>query len=205
MKLYITPGSCSLAPHIVARELGLDLQLIRVDLNSKRTEQGDDYNSVNGKGSVPALVLDSGDVLTETSVILTYLADLRPTDPESAPCDFDRYRVHEALNFVATELHKSLGLLFNAEMPEDGKAVVLAAARNRFDYLESKLEDGGYLAGHYSIADAYAFTILSWTRFLNIDVSPWPNVQSYVERVARRPAVQAALRAEGLLPADEAA
>lgn len=205
LKLYITPGSCSLAPHIVAREIGLELELIRVDLDTKKTEHGDDYNVVNPKGSVPALVLSSGDVLTETSVILSYLAALKPAERVSPPCDFDRYRVQEALNFVATELHKTLGLLFNEEMPQAGKEVALATARKRFDYLDSRLANGAFLAGEYSVADAYAFTILSWTRFLNIELGPWPHVQAYLGRIAGRPAVQAALVAEGLVPADEAA
>jgi len=199
VKLYYSPGSCSLAPHIVARELGIELELVKVDLATKRLENGDDFLLVNPKGSVPALALDSGELLTETAVILTYLSDLRPDAEMTNTSGFDRYRLHESLNFVATELHKTIGLLFNPQMQQQSKDAILAILTKKLDFLNAKLERSDYLVGSYSIADAYAFTVLSWTKFLKIELAPWPHVRNYRARIRDRPRVQAALAAEGLL------
>jgi glutathione S-transferase len=198
VKLYYTPGSCSLAPHIVARELGMELQLVRVDLASGLTEDGRDFRLLNAKGSVPALETDSGELLTETAVILAFLCDQRPDAAISKRARFDRYRVQEAVNYVATELHKTLGLLFNPQLQQQSREAVLAMLHKRLDYLDSRLERSNFLVGSYSIADAYAFTVLGWTKFLKIDLAPWPNVRNFRARVGERSNVRAALAAEGI-------
>lgn len=198
LKLYYAPGACSLAPHIVAQELNIKLRLVKVDLATKRTEQGDDFRAVNPLGSVPALAFDDGEVLTETAVILAYLADLGSTASSRQSCP-GGYRLQEMLNFIATELHKTLGALFNPQLPEGSRELSAAMLAKRLDYLSSRLERSEFLAGAFSIADAYAFTVLSWTRLLEIDLAPWPLVQAYLGRIAGRPAVHAALVAEGLI------
>ena len=204
MKLYYAPGACSLAPHILASEAGLDLDLVKVDLAAKRTEAGDDYLAVNPKGSVPALVADNGEVLTEAAVLLQYLADQVPEAgliPE--PGSFARYRALEALNFVATEIHKGFGPLWKDTTPAETRQSAKDLLAVRFTYLDGKLADRPYLLGdRFTAPDAYAFTVLSWAKLFGIDLARWPNIAAYVGRIAARPKVREALIAEGLIRAE---
>jgi len=200
MKLYYSPGACSLAPHIVLNELGQPYDLEKVDLGAKKTETGADFMNVNDKGYVPTLDLGTGEVLTEVSTILQYLADkAKNTDLLPAFGSMDRYRAMEQLNFVASELHKGIGGLFNAAMPEDGKKAMKDRLTRRLVWLDGQLAKKPYLLGdNYSVADAYAFTVLSWTKHVNIDLAPYAHIVAYLDRVGSRPAVQAALKKEGL-------
>jgi glutathione S-transferase len=201
VKLYYAPGACSMAPHIALREAGLGFELEKVDLAAKKTEHGADYLSVNPKGYVPALALDGGEVLTEVQVILQYIADQAAgSSLAPQPGSIDRYRLQEWLGFIATELHKGFGPLWKPNTPDDYKLTVRENLARRFDYLDGQLGDSDYLAGAgFTIADAYGFTILNWTNLHDIDLSRWPNLKAYVGRVAARPKVQEAMRAEGLL------
>lgn len=200
MKLYFTPGACSLAPHIALREAGLPFETEEVDLGSKKTKNGADYRAVNPKGSVPALQLDNGQVLTEAAIILQYIADKKPNAKLAPPPGtLERYRLQEWLNYIATEVHKGFSPLFNSKIPEAWKQVVMDALATRFDFLTKSLERKPYLTGDtFTIADGYLFTILGWTTYMNIDLGKWPTLKAYVDRVAARPAVRAALKAEGL-------
>jgi glutathione S-transferase len=200
MKLYYSPGACSLAPHIVLNELGQPYDLEKVDLGAKKTETGANFLDVNGKGYVPTLDLGTGEILTEVSTILQYLVDkAKNTDLLPAFGSMDRYRAMESLNFVASELHKGIGGLFNPAMPEDGKAAIKDRLTRRFAWLDAQLAKKPYLLGDtYSVADAYAFTVLGWTKHVGIDLSPYAHVVAYMDRVGQRPAVQAALKKEGL-------
>lgn len=202
MKLYYYPGACSLAAHIVLREAGYDFELDQVDLASKTTASGEDYRQVNPKGYVPALRLDDGQVLTEDAVILQYLADLNPA-AHLAPAagGLECYRELEWLNFIATEIHKTLGALFNPRITPEWKEQQIALFGRRAAWLSRQLGDRPYLMGeNYSIADAYLFTVLGWCRHFDIDLGSWPNLSAYMARIAARPAVQAAMEAEGLVP-----
>ncbi|MBS1212451.1 MAG: glutathione S-transferase [Proteobacteria bacterium] len=201
MKLYFTPAACSLAVHIVLREAGFRFDLDKVDLASKKTENGSDFLALNPKGYVPALELDDGQVLTEDQVILQYLADQKP-DSGLAPMPgtTERYRLMEWLAFVATEVHKGFSPLWNPGTPEVTKQSALTLLSRRFDFLAARLADKAWLMGdRYSVVDSYLFTVLRWTGYHQIDLSKWPQLTAYMERVAARPAVQEALRAEGLL------
>lgn len=201
MQLFIAPGACSLAPHIISREAAIPLQTIRVDLRTKRTENGRDYLEVNPKGAVPTLVLDSGQKLTEAAVILQYLADLSPEARLMPPVGtMDRYRAQEWLNFIATELHKGFGPLWNAAMPEAAVALTKEQLAGKFNYVNRELAGRDYLLGNqFTAPDAYAFTILGWTKLFNIDLERWPNLADYVHRIASRPQVREAMRIEGLV------
>lgn len=201
MKLYYTPGACSLAPHIVLREGGFRFELEKVDLASKKTESGKNFLELNPKGYVPALQLDNGDLLTETAVIVQYLADQRPGGGLVADAGtIERYRLQEWLNFIAAELHKSLAQLFNAELPTVAQQMVRDNVAKKFTYVDGHLQGKDYLlGGRFSIVDSYAFAIINWKNFFDIDLAPWPNLAQYFERVGNRPFVQAALKAEGLL------
>ncbi|HYI63526.1 MAG TPA: glutathione transferase GstA [Allosphingosinicella sp.] len=199
MKLYYAPGACSLAPHIALRETGLPFDLVKVDLPGKRTEGGEDYKAINPKGAVPALGLDDGSVLTENAAILQYIADMGGADLMPPMMSMKRYRVLEWLNYIATELHKGFGPLWNPATPDDYKEATRRTLAQRFDYLEAQIGDGPYLTGpDFTIADAYAFVILNWTRVHDIDLARWPGLVAFAGRVAQRPAVQEALSAEGL-------
>jgi glutathione S-transferase len=201
MKLYYTPGACSLSPHIVLREAGLAFESEKVDLGTKKTETGKDFNTINPKSYVPALVLDDGTILTEGPAIVQYVADKAPQS-KLAPANgtLERYRLQEWLNFISTELHKNFGPLFNPAFPEDAKKMLRDNIGKRFNNLRPTLEKGPFLMGEqFTAADAYLFTVLSWTRFTKVDLTPYPWMQAYQERVAARPQVQAALKAEGLL------
>lgn len=200
MKLYYYPGACSMAVHIVLREAGYDFELDRVDLAAKKTASGEDYNQINPKGYVPALRMGNGEVLTEVAVILQYLADHKPTS-ELAPLlgGLDRYRVMEWLNFTSSEIHKTLGALFNPKITPEWKADRLTLFGRRAEWVDGQLAGKDYLMGtQFSIADAYLFTVLNWCHLFHVDLSTWPRISAYMARVAARPAVQATLQAEGL-------
>jgi glutathione S-transferase len=201
MKLYYAPGTCSMAVHVVLRELGYRFDLERVDLGEGGTAAGADYSTVNPKGYVPALVLDDGQVLTEVAAILQYLGDPKS---ESGlvlpPGDLGHYRLLEWLAFTSSEIHKTLGALFNPQLPPECRGVSLALFERRCDWLAAALGEGPFLMGErYTIADPYLFTVLNWTSVLAVDLGRWPALEAYLAQVAARPAVQATLRAEGLI------
>lgn len=201
MKLFFKAGSCSLSPHIVLREAGLAFESEAVDLKSKVTASGANYLEINPKGYVPALQLDSGEVLTEGPAITQYIADLVP-EKKLAPANgtIGRYRLQSWLTFIGTELHKSFGPFFNPLATQEWKDVALANIERRLTYADQKLQGQDYLLGQdFSVADAYLFTVLSWTKYLKLDLARWPNLQAFQGRVAVRPAVQAAMKAEGLI------
>lgn len=199
MRLYFAPGACSLAPHIALREAGLPVELDKVDLRTRRTASGADYTQINPKGYVPALRLDDGTVLTEAGVILQYIADRQPGTLAPAFGTLERYRLMEWLNFLATEIHKQFSPLFNPKITPEWKDDQLQRLSGRFELLARHLAERPYLLGQaFSIADAYLFTLLRWTKLFDIDLSKWPALQDYVARIEARPAVQAALRAEGI-------
>lgn len=198
MKLYYAPQACSLAPHIVLRELDLPFELVRVDNSTKQTITGEDFLAINPKGYVAALQLDNGDVLTEGPAILQYLADLRP-EANQAPANgtFKRVRLQEWLNFVSTEIHGGLGWLFNSQFPDDVKVLIKEKLFKRFVVLSQTLEGQDYLlAGGFSIADAYLFTVLRWTQVFGIDLNQWPALARFQAQIDQRPSVKAALAAE---------
>lgn len=200
MKLYYFPGACSLAPHIVLCETGLAHTLEKVDLTNKTTESGDDFLTINPKGFVPTLQLDNGQILTEAQVIVQYIADQAP-DKHLVPLagSLARYRVMEWLGYISTDLQKGFGPLFNPETTDATRATVHANLARQFDYVASRLEAAEYLVGdRYTIADAYLFTVLSWAPFVEVSLADWPELQAYLARIAQRPAVQAAMKAEGL-------
>jgi glutathione S-transferase len=201
MKLYYSPGACSLSPHIVLREGGFDFQLERVDLKTGQTETGRDYKTVNPLGYVPALALDDGEVLIEGPAIVQYLADRVPEKRLAPPAgSLARYRLMAWLNFISTELHKGFGALFNPAFPEEAKAIVRAQLERRINEAERRLAGKPYVMGEdFSVADAYLFTVLGWGKYVGLDLAPWPGLGAYLGRVAARPAVQAALKAEGLV------
>jgi glutathione S-transferase len=201
MKLYYSPGACSLSPHIVANEAGLAIDLEKVNLAEHKTESDQDYMAVNPKGYVPALRLDDGSVLTEGPAIVQYLADQKPASGLApAAGTIDRYRLQEWLNFIGTELHKSFSPLFNKASSDDVKNTAKTSINKRLGYLNDQLASRQYLmGGNFTVADAYAFTIVNWTNFVGIDLKPYPNVGAYMGRVAARPKVQETLKAEGLV------
>jgi len=201
MKLYYFPSACSLASNIALREAGLKFQLVKVNRHTKKAEDGLDFNEVNPKGYVPALTLDSGEVLTENVAVLQYIADRNP-GAKLAPAagTMERYRLIEWLAFISSEIHKGFTPLFRAEVPEDAKQLFRANLAARFDYLQRALGDKNFLMGEqFTIADAYLFTVLSWGSYVNIDLGKWPQLKRYVERVGARPQVIEALKSEGLV------
>jgi glutathione S-transferase len=200
MKLYYSPGACSLSPHIVACEAGLPIELEKVDLAQHKTEGGQDYLTVNPKGYVPALRLDDGSILTEGPAIVQYLADQKPaTGLAPAPGTIDRYRLQEWLTFIGTEIHKAFGPLFNRASSDDAKKAANTAIAKRFAYLNDQLAKRQYLVGNnFTVADAYAFTIVNWSNFVKIDLKAYPNLAAYMSRIGGRPKVLEALKAEGL-------
>jgi len=201
LKLYYSPGVCSLSPHIVLREAGLPVELVKVDLRSKRTASGEDYKSVNGKGYVPTLELDDGRRLTEGPAIVQYVADQVPARrlaPEAGT--FDRYRLQEWLNFISTELHKQFSPLFDPASDDALKQRQRERLRGRLSWVAQQLAGHDYLMGaNFTVADAYLFTVLNWTPHVGIDLTQWPALGAYVQRIATRPKVREALQAEGLL------
>ena len=202
MKLYYAPAACSMAPHIALCEAGLAHEVVRVDLRTHTLPDGTDYLAVNPKGYVPLLELDDGTRLTEVAVILQYIADRAPGTLAPAFGSMERYRLMEWLNFIATEVHKGFGPLWKPNTPAEYKTIVVEALGKRFDYLAPVLAAQPYVTGErFSIADAYLFTILNWAKILKVDLARWPSLGRFIERVAARPRVQDALRAEHLLKA----
>jgi glutathione S-transferase len=201
MKLYYSPGACSMAPHIVATELEIPLDLVKVDIPNKKTADGGDFWRINAKGYVPALALDDGTVLTEVGVICQYLADQRPAAGLIAKAGtIERYQQMAALNFAATEVHKQLGAMFNPKLTPEMREVQLGTIERRLSALEKMLEAKPYIMGDgFSAPDAYLFTVLNWAPRLKIDLAQWPNIQAFMARVGARPKVQATLKAEGLI------
>ena len=200
MKLYFSPGACSLAVHIALREAGLAFDLEQVDLKAKQTKSGADYWAINGKGSVPALALDDGQVMTEVAVLVQDIADWAPAKKLAPPAGMPaRLRLQEWLNYIATEIHKGVSPLFNPKAPEEWRVVVRGLVSARFNFLEKNLAGKSYLMGEgFSVADGYLFTILRWAVFHKFDLATWPNLKAFFDRVGQRPAVSAALKAEGL-------
>jgi len=201
MKLYYAPGACSLSPHIVAREAGVDVQLAKVDLRSHKVEDGADYYGVNPKGYVPALEVSQGQVLTEGPAIVQYLADQKPQSGlMPAAGSLDRYRVAETLAFISSEIHKTYSPLFNPAVPEEYKTMAKAKLVDRYRWVDAQLEGKSFLLGDaFSVADAYLFTVTNWAKPVGIDISGFKNLGAFMGRVAARPAVQEAMKAEGLL------
>ena len=201
MKLYYSPGACSLSPHIVLREAGLAFEPVLASTKTHQLQDGTDYYSINAKGYVPLLELDNGERLSEGPAIVQYIADKAP-GKNLAPANgtMERYRLQEWLNFITSELHKGIGGLFNPAMPEEAKALMRAKGSDWLKWVDEQLAGKQYLMGdHFSVADAYLFTITNWTKFVGIDISALSNLGAYMARVAARPAVQEALKAEGLL------
>jgi glutathione S-transferase len=203
--LYYSPGACSQAPHILLHEIGIEHDAKRVDLKSKTLEDGSSYLSVNPKGAVPALQLDSGEVLTENAVVLQYLGD-RAAWPEVLPPlgDFRRYRVLEMLNFITTELHKRFAFLFNPESSDDFKKFVIRDLSKKLRYIDSRLGSGPFLMGdELTLPDPYLFVISRWTEKM-IGLEQWPNLEAFRERMLERPSVRNVLRFEGYLQEEPA-
>jgi glutathione S-transferase len=201
MKLYYSPGACSLSPHIVLRESGLKFDTVLASTKSHKLQDGTDYYTINPKGYVPLLELDDGQRLSEGPAIVQYIADQVPASGLApAAGTTARYRLMEWLNFISTELHKSFSPLFTPGMPEEAKALYRERLLGRFKYLDQQLEGKSYLMGDgFTVADAYLFTVSSWCKHVGVDISGLANLGAYIGRVAARPAVQAAMRAEGLI------
>jgi glutathione S-transferase len=201
MKLYYAPGACSGAPHILLHELGKKFDIEKVDIPAKKTASGGDYWKINAKGYVPTLEMKKGETLTEVAVILQYLADkAKATKLLPKAGTMARTRVLETLNFVATELHKNIGGLFNPAMPEDGKAAIKSRITQRFDYVNGILAKQKFIAGKsFSVADPYAFVVIGWCNHVGIDLGKWPNIQRYMGEMMKRKSVQAMMKAEGLM------
>ncbi len=201
MKLYYSPGACSLSPHIVAREAGLDIDIVLASTKTHKLQDGTDYYTINAKGYVPLLELDDGQRLSEGPAIVQYLADQAPASG-LAPANgtMERYRLQEWLNFITSELHKGFSPLFNPAIPEEAKAQFRTKLLDRLQWVDSQLEGRSYLMGDsFTVADAYLFTVTGWGRLVGVDVSPFARLVAYRERVAARPAVQEAMKHEGLL------
>lgn len=203
MKLYYSPGACSLSPHIALLEAGLPYDLVKVDLKAKKLENGDDYLAINPKGQVPALGLDNGELMTEGPIIVQMIAD-QASGKNLAPAkdSNERYRLQEALNFITTELHKNFSPLFNPTIPDEVKAFFRDRLTGKFKYLDSQLAGKDYLMGkQFTVADGYLFTMLRWAEAHKLDLSGFKNLTAYKDRVAARPKVQEALTKEGLMKA----
>lgn len=200
MKLYFSPGACSLAPHIVAHELGLAIETEKVDGKAKKTASGADFWAINPKGYVPALALDDGQILTEGPVISQYLADQKPgSGLVPANGTLERYRLQELLGYINSEIHKTYSPLFNPATSDETRNERKEYLKKRYAYLEGILGKSDYLTGDtFTIADAYLFTVTNWAGFVKLDISGFPALSAFQARVAARPAVQAAMKAEGL-------
>jgi glutathione S-transferase len=201
MKLYFSPGACSMSPHIALREAGLSFDLVKVDLGTKLTADGTHFMAINAKGYVPVLELDDGSVLTEGPAIVQYIADQAPAS-KLAPAagTLERYRLMEWLNYITSEMHKSFSPLFNPKASAELKAMVREALAQRFDYLSTQLQGKSFLMGDtFTVADGYLFTVLGWTKPTHIDLEKWPVLSAYTKQISARPAVQAAMQAEGLV------
>lgn len=201
MKLYFSPGACSLAAHIALREAGVDFEAVKVEGRGQKTAGGEDYSAVTSKGYVPALRLHDGSVLTEGTAILPYIADLNPSAGLApAAGTMARYRLHEWLGYINSEIHKNFSPFFTPGTTDDQKAAAKAALTRRVEFAQSHLTTNAFLLGDtFSVADAYLFTVLGWFKYVGIDLGQWPTLSAYHARIAARPAVQAALKAEGLI------
>jgi glutathione S-transferase len=201
MKLYYSPGACSLSPHIALREAGLAFDLVLASTKTKKLADGTDFYTINPKGSVPVLELDNGQRLTEGPAIVQYIADQAPAS-KLAPANgsFERARLQEWLNFITSELHKGFSPLFNPAMVEDAKPIFKAQLLARFKWVDAQLEGRQFLLGEqFSVADAYLFVVSNWGQYVGVDLSDLPHLAALRARVAARPAVQEAMKAEGLL------
>lgn len=201
MKLFFSPGACSLSPHIALREAGLPVELVKVDLKAKTLADGSDFTAINPKGYVPTVQFDDGTVLTEGPAIVQYIADQKP-ESGLAPANgtLARYRLQEWLTFINSELHKTYSALFNPTAPAETKEAATALLAKRFDHVADQLQGKDYLTGKaFTVADGYLFTVINWSQWVGIDLARWPALAAFHARVAARPAVQEALRAEGLL------
>jgi glutathione S-transferase len=201
MKLYYSPGACSLSPHIVACEAGLPIELVKVDLESKRTETGEDFRQINPNGYVPVLILDDGTKLSEGPAIVQYLADLAPEKKLVPPAGtFERYQLQQWLNFISTEIHKSFSPLFNPVAPEAAKQLAISLLMMRLETVAERLSAQPFLLGeNFSVADAYLFVTLNWGQYVNVDISRWPALARYADKISERPAVQKAMKEEALI------
>ena len=201
MKLYYSPGACSLAAHIVLRETGMKFETEKVDLKDKRTSSGADYMRINPKGYVPALELDNGNILTEVGVIIQYLADQNPElalAPKAGT--MERYHEMEWINFISTEIHKTFSPLWKPDTPEQTRQNQKTLLAARLDYLAGQLKGKQYLMGeNFTVADAYLYTVLNWSGMLKFDLAPWPILETFMARIATRAAVVATLKAEDLV------
>lgn len=200
LELYYVPGTCSLCPHIVLHEAGLGFSLDKVNPGDKKTETGQDYNAINPKSNVPALVMNDGQLLTEVAVIVQYLADLAPEKKLAPPAGtLARYRLQEWLNFISSEIHKGYSPLFNPRLADEVKTIFKERLAGRISYAARALADKDYLMGDtFSVADAYLFAVLRWSPRLGFELSPWPVLKDYMERIGARPAVKIAMAEEGL-------
>ena len=201
MKLYYSPGVCSLSPHIVLRETGLPFTLVLASTKTHKLADGTDYYTINPKGYVPLLELDNGERLTEGPAIVQYVADQAPDTKLAPPAGtMARYRVMEWLNFITSELHKGFSPLFNPDYPEQAKALNRTKLKGRLGWVDQQLEGKSYLTGNdFTVADAYLFTVAGWGKHVGVDTTDFKNLSAYLARVAARPAVQEAMKAEGLL------
>ena len=201
MKLYYSPGAFSLSPHIVLREAGVPFEPVLASTKTHKLADGTDYYTINPKGYVPLLELDDGQRLTEGPAIVQFIADKAPEKHLAPPNGtLERYRLQEWLNFISSEVHKTIGTIFNPNMPEEAKSVVRAKATDRLKWVDTQLDGKQYLMGdRFTVADAYLFTVTNWTKYTGIDISGMPNLTAYQARVAARPAVQQAMQVEGLL------
>jgi glutathione S-transferase len=200
-KLYYSPGACSLSPHIALREAGLPFERVLASTKTKKLADGTDFNTVNSKGYVPLLELDDGQRLSEGPVIVQYIADQAPAS-QLAPAagTMARYRLMEWLNFITSELHKGFSPLFNPAMPEEAKALARAKLVERLTWVDGQLAGKNYLMGDtFTVTDGYLFTVAGWAKYVGVDISGLANLGAYLGRVAARPAVQAAMKAEGLI------
>ena len=200
MKLFYTPGACSMAVHIALNEAGATYDLEKVDLEAKTLESGGNYLDINPKGYVPCMELDNGEHLTEVAALLQYVADNNPGANLLPPVGDDaRYRVLETMNYISTELHKNFSPLFNPASSDEQRQAAQDLINLRLGLINEQLASGANITGEqFTIADAYLTTVLGWTQFINMDLSPWPNIGAYVGRSMGRPAVQATLKEEGL-------
>lgn len=198
MKLYYSPSACSMAPHIVLRELGLPFEAVQVDLKTHRLADGTDYYQINSKGYVPAIELDDGSLLTEDAAILQYLGDRKP-GLLATHGSMERYRTIEWLTFISSELHKGFSPLFNSALPEAARKIFVDKLNIRFTFLDKHFANHEFLMGkQFTVADAYAYTILNWRNFLNLDLNQYQNLEAYLKRVGTRPKVRETIHAEKL-------
>jgi glutathione S-transferase len=197
MKLYFSPGACSLASHIVLKEIGVPFEAVQVDLRTKKTKAGADYAAINPKGYVPAIELADGSLLTEGTAVLQYLADQKPASGLAPPpASFERYRLQEWLGYINSEIHKSFGPLFNPASSDATKDAAKANITKRLPLVVAALNGKDYLMGQFTVADAYLYTVLSWAPKMGVDLSGFPAITAYLARIDARPSVQAARAAE---------